>query len=253
MQLSSCLEGSESDAETSPKNLEASGTNEQGRATPSSIPPPAPQETASKRTEDLTSPVQSSGKTLESSSSVALSQEPKSQGSPEERRAAAAKPKTGHEQTAPDLARQHSGQSESATKSSEVSGHVEPALVHTDDSTGQLSHEASHIPPEPSAENPQNPLQSHSQTQLQPQLPQPQPELSHEGGLPSTANGAKKKPVRPKVKQLKLTLVEVKQDKGDKVVKCTLATSVGQVVNFQFSLEYDKPQEIFQKFVSGVV
>ena len=62
----------------------------------------------------------------------------------------------------------------------------------------------------------------------------------------SSLNGSKKKASRAK-KQLKLNLVGVMEDG---VAKCTLNTVGGQVVKFQFSMEYDKPQEIFQKFVS---
>lgn len=63
----------------------------------------------------------------------------------------------------------------------------------------------------------------------------------------SSLNGSKKKPSRGK-KKLRLNLVEVMEDG---VAKCTLATAGGQVVKFQFSVEYDKPQEIFQKFVKA--
>ena len=65
-------------------------------------------------------------------------------------------------------------------------------------------------------------------------------------GSSSSLNGSKKKQSR--VKKLRLNLVEVMEDG---VAKCTLATVAGQVVKFQFSVEYDKPQEIFQKFVSA--
>ena len=36
----------------------------------------------------------------------------------------------------------------------------------------------------------------------------------------------------------------------DNVISCTLQTSAGQVINFKFSLEYDKPHEIFNNLVS---
>ena len=74
---------------------------------------------------------------------------------------------------------------------------------------------------------------------------------THDGSYSSATNGGRKikGSARPKAKQLKLklTLVEVKREG---VVKCALATSTGQVVHFQFSVKYDRPEEIFQKFVS---
>ena len=57
----------------------------------------------------------------------------------------------------------------------------------------------------------------------------------------------KKKAQRSKSKQIKLNLVEMTDEK---VVKCTLVTGTGQMVNFQFSKNYDKPYAIFQKLVS---
>ena len=73
----------------------------------------------------------------------------------------------------------------------------------------------------------------------------------HDSSYSSATNGGRKSKgsARPKAKQLKLklTLVEVKREG---VVKCSLATSTGQVVHFQFSVKYDRPEEIFQKFVS---
>ena len=57
----------------------------------------------------------------------------------------------------------------------------------------------------------------------------------------------KKKGQRGKSKQIKLNLVEMTDEK---VVKCTLVTGTGQMVNFQFSKNYDKPLAIFQKLVS---
>ena len=60
-------------------------------------------------------------------------------------------------------------------------------------------------------------------------------------------NGAlKKKGQRGKPKQIKLNLVEMTDEK---VVKCALVTGTGQMVNFQFSVKYDKPLAIFQKLV----
>ena len=56
----------------------------------------------------------------------------------------------------------------------------------------------------------------------------------------------KKKGQRGKPKQIKLNLVEMTDEK---VVKCALVTGTGQMVNFQFSVKYDKPLAIFQKLV----
>ena len=76
-----------------------------------------------------------------------------------------------------------------------------------------------------------------------------QPVMS-EGGLDSASssqlNDIKKKAVYRKSKPLKLSLVSVSDGK---VVKCKLGTAAGQMINFQFSMEYDKPQEVFQKMV----
>lgn len=68
--------------------------------------------------------------------------------------------------------------------------------------------------------------------------------LSIEKGTNGTL---KKKGQRGKSKQIKLNLVEMTDEK---VVKCALVTGTGQMVNFQFSIKYDKPLAIFQKLVS---
>ena len=61
------------------------------------------------------------------------------------------------------------------------------------------------------------------------------------------ANGTlKKKGARGKSKQIKLNFVEMTDEK---VVKCALVTVTGQMVNFQFSMKYDKPVVMFQKLV----
>ena len=59
----------------------------------------------------------------------------------------------------------------------------------------------------------------------------------------------KKKSQRAKTKQLKLTFVEVTGE----VIKCKLVTSAGNMVNFQFSIKYDKPEVIVLKFVSCLI
>ena len=56
----------------------------------------------------------------------------------------------------------------------------------------------------------------------------------------------KKKGPRGKLKQIKLNFVEMTDEK---VVKCALVTGTGQMVNFQFSMKYDKPLVMFQKLV----
>ena len=60
--------------------------------------------------------------------------------------------------------------------------------------------------------------------------------------------GVRKKPrVKEPKKGLKLKLIE----KADNVVSCSLVTSSGQMINFRFSLDYDKPREISQNLVSS--
>ena len=60
----------------------------------------------------------------------------------------------------------------------------------------------------------------------------------------------KKKGPRGKLKQIKLNFVEMTDEK---VVKCALVTGTGQMVNFQFSMKYDKPVVMFQKLVSSSI
>ena len=78
----------------------------------------------------------------------------------------------------------------------------------------------------------------------QEQLPSQEMKSDREKGTNGTL---KKKAQRSKSKQIKLNLVEMTDEK---VVKCTLVTGTGQMVNFQFSKNYDKPLAIFQKLVS---
>ena len=66
-------------------------------------------------------------------------------------------------------------------------------------------------------------------------------------GEKGTNGTLKKKGQRGKSKQIKLNLVEMTDEK---VAKCALVTGAGQMVNFQFSVKYDKPPAIFQKLVS---
>ena len=68
------------------------------------------------------------------------------------------------------------------------------------------------------------------------------------GAAEKGTNGTlKKKGPRGKLKQIKLNFVEMTDEK---VVKCALVTGTGQMVNFQFSMKYDKPVVMFQKLVS---
>ena len=71
--------------------------------------------------------------------------------------------------------------------------------------------------------------------------------LSADKGAAGTNGTLKKKGQRGKLKQIKLNFVEITDEK---VVKCTLVTGTGQMVNFQFSMKYDKPVVMFQKLVS---
>ena len=65
-------------------------------------------------------------------------------------------------------------------------------------------------------------------------------------GERGTNGTLKKKGPRGKLKQIKLNFVEMTDEK---VVKCALVTGTGQMVNFQFSMKYDKPLVMFQKLV----
>ena len=59
------------------------------------------------------------------------------------------------------------------------------------------------------------------------------------------SNGAKKKQSRIK-KKMKLSLLSVTEGN---VAKCQLLTATGHQIHFQFSMDYDKPKEIFSKLV----
>ena len=86
--------------------------------------------------------------------------------------------------------------------------------------------------------------QSHSDT-----------EYSSTSGQPSekdktVTNGTlKRKAPRGKPKPIRLTLLESNSD--NKVIKCQLVTSNGKTLKYQFSLKYDKPEEMFLKFVKA--
>ncbi len=140
---------------------------------------------------------------------------------------------SGHEQKAPQGTLSSPDEQKPSVKTvPDVQPHAPVATVERNNS--KPSNESSlpaEIPPQ--------------QTDIQPQPSTGGTKLSI---FPSTNGSGKKKAVRGKVK-LRLNLVAVLDGK---VVKCSLVTSASQLVYFQFSMEYDKPQEIFQKFVSPV-
>lgn len=75
----------------------------------------------------------------------------------------------------------------------------------------------------------------------------PTAEIGHDH--PQGNGGSRKKggrPKEPKAKSLRLKHTYLSKDR---VLGCSLNTSAGQVVNFKFSIEYDKPKEIFHNFV----
>ena len=95
---------------------------------------------------------------------------------------------------------------------------------------------------------PQPPEPARSMTEKPAEGLQSQSDVQHETiHLPAGNGGSRKKAMRGKAK-LKLHFQEMTDGN---VVKCKLMTSLGQSINFKFSMEYDKPQEIFQKFVSS--
>jgi hypothetical protein len=99
------------------------------------------------------------------------------------------------------------------------------------------------------AHNSQGSLESTSTSTMasQDQLSSQEVKSDKERAEKGTNGTLKKKAQRSKSKQIKLNLVEMTDEK---VVKCTLVTGAGQMVNFQFSKNYDKPLAIFQKLVS---
>ena len=73
------------------------------------------------------------------------------------------------------------------------------------------------------------------------------PDLGHE--QPQGNGGTRKKSGRSKETKTKTLRLKHTYLSKDRVLGCSLNTSVGQVVNFKFSIEYDKPKEIFHNFV----
>lgn len=122
--------------------------------------------------------------------------------------------------------------------------HVQADLLHVEEEGIQFSHS-----PDQSDElsNPQGVEiihSGHADKSVEPSMHHVVAEGDFDSSS-SQSNGNKRKSVQKKSKPLKLSLVSV----DDKVVKCRLGTAVGQMINFQFSMEYDKPHEIFQKMV----
>ena len=187
-----------------------------------------------------TSPVQNTSKTLEqavNSQTVAVNHKPAHSspgggGGTEER--SSLKPKIGHDgvvQNGPDLSVK--GRSDRPSE--------ESSNPHPDASQPRNEDTPTHQPLEPtrssSTEKPPEVVQTAHQSQT---------DVPHESTHLPTVNGSnKKKTVRGKMK-MKLQLHEMVDGN---VVKCKLMTHAG-MVNFKFSMEYDKPQEIFQKLVS---
>ena len=73
------------------------------------------------------------------------------------------------------------------------------------------------------------------------------PDLGHEH--PQGNGGTRKKSGRPKEPKPKTLRLKHTYLSKDRVLGCSLNTSSGQVVNFKFSIEYDKPKEIYHNFV----
>ena len=71
----------------------------------------------------------------------------------------------------------------------------------------------------------------------------------HQAMSSATAARSKKGTSRSKVPKgkMKLSLDEVLEGN---VASCTLVTSKGNIINFKFNMDYDKPQEMFNNFVS---
>ena len=188
-----------------------------------------------------TSPVQNTSKTLEqavNSQTVAVNHKPAHSspgggGGAEERRSSL-KPKTGHDgvvQNGLDLSVK--GRSDRPSEESS-NPHPDASQPRNEDT---LTHQSLEPTRSSSTEKPPEVVQTAHQSQT---------DVPHESTHPPTVNGSnKKKTVRGKMK-MKLQLHEMVDGN---VVKCKLMTHAG-MVNFKFSMEYDKPQEIFQKLVS---
>lgn len=247
------------------RTSEAASTGEKSRTNQPTVPPSLPTQDASadKKTEKAPSPVLNPQQSLVQVPSVATSTAPTTSTAPQ------AAPVSGQEQKPPvpqGTATPIPDEQKPAKTASEVPPQAPVAAAEHD--TLKSSSETN-LAPE------LTPQQTDSQLhcpptvdELPPPVAQPEGEWKQGGAMerstklsifpsqsqqdpqqPTTNGSGKKKVVRGKVK---LRLNGVSGDK-DKVVKCSLVTSVGQMVNFQFSMVYDKPQEIFQKFVSPIL
>lgn len=86
-----------------------------------------------------------------------------------------------------------------------------------------------------------------SSSSTPPTLESEQQSGSSNGGSSGSTSRTSKKGSRNKDnKRIRLKFNEKVKDN---VISCTLITSAGQVINFKFSLEYDKPNEIFHNLV----
>ena len=203
---------------------------------------PKKSDAGAKKSDALTtSPVQNTSKTMEqavNSQTVAVNHKPAHSspgggGGAEERRSSL-KPKTGHDgviQNGHDLSVK--GRSD---RPSEESSNPHP----------DVSQPRNEDTPTPQSLEPTRSSSTEKPPEVVQTVHQSQTDVPHESTHPPTVNGSnKKKTVRGKVK-MKLQLHEMVDGN---VVKCKLMTHAG-MVNFKFSMEYDKPQEIFQKLVS---
>lgn len=77
------------------------------------------------------------------------------------------------------------------------------------------------------------------------------PPHSDDSGVSITSGGGtlKKKGRGQKARGIKLTLIEHNTD--TKVLVCQLSTSNNKLLKYQFSIKYDKPEEMFKKFVTA--
>ena len=228
-------------SDTGPKKSD-SGPRKSDAGPKKSDAGPKKSDAGAKKSDALTtSPVQNTSKTMEqavNSQTVAVNHKPAHSspgggGGAEERRSSL-KPKTGHDgviQNGHDLSVK--GRSD---RPSEESSNPHP----------DVSQPRNEDTPTPQSLEPTRSSSTEKPPEVVQTVHQSQTDVPHESTHPPTVNGSnKKKTVRGKVK-MKLQLHEMVDGN---VVKCKLMTHAG-MVNFKFSMEYDKPQEIFQKLVS---
>ena len=246
---SSTLEGDGESNEGAP----AITKHEKGRATPLNMPlvDAGPKNSDSATTSPVQNPSKSLEQAINSQTVVHNSVNPKPPhsspgGGGTDERKPSVKQKAGHDERKPSVKTKagHDGVVQNAPDSSVKSRSDKPSeessTPHPD--TSQPRNEDTPIPQSlehtrTSTEKPPEVVQSAHQLQT---------DVPHESTHPPTVNGSsKKKAVRGKMK-MKLQFLEIVDGN---VVKCKLVTHTG-MVNFKFSMEYDKPQEIFQKLAS---